>query len=218
MCRMFPSSLGPMSLRWFNRLQHSSIHSWDELAEAFVSRFITNSRKSKEFDFLLSMRMKDLESLKSYSSRYWEVYNEVDGCTEEIAIKTFKLGLDPESELRHNLSRRPAKSMRDLMSRIEQFIWVDDDRARTRAVSTQSRPPIPRKPTNMEPRRAELPSKNPTRFPRPRELGGVHTIFNEPIYHIMAEIKKRTFFHMANSVGWRSIEERPQQILFLSQR
>jgi hypothetical protein len=37
MCRMFLSSLGPMSLRWFNHLQHSSIHSWDELAEAFVS-------------------------------------------------------------------------------------------------------------------------------------------------------------------------------------
>ena len=90
MCRMFPSSLGPMSLRWFNRLQHSSIHSWDELAEAFVSRFITNSRKSKEFDFLLSMRMKDLESLKSYSSRYLEIYNKVEGGTEKMAIKTFK--------------------------------------------------------------------------------------------------------------------------------
>jgi hypothetical protein len=73
MCRMFPSSLGPMSLRWFNHLQHSSIHSWDELAEAFVSWFITNSKKSKEFDSLLSMRMKDSESLKSYSSGYWEV-------------------------------------------------------------------------------------------------------------------------------------------------
>ena len=97
MCRMFLSSLGPMSLRWFNRLQHSSIHSWDELAEAIVSRFITNNRKPKEFDSLLSMRMKDSESLKSYSSSYWEVYNEVDGCTEEIAIKTFKLGLDPKS-------------------------------------------------------------------------------------------------------------------------
>ena len=70
MCRMFPSSLGPMSLRWFNRLQHSSIHSCDELVEAFVSQFITNSRKPKEFDSLLSMRMKDTESLKSYSSRY----------------------------------------------------------------------------------------------------------------------------------------------------
>uniref|UniRef100_A0A2N9I314 Reverse transcriptase domain-containing protein n=1 Tax=Fagus sylvatica TaxID=28930 RepID=A0A2N9I314_FAGSY len=38
-----------------------------------------------------------------------EVYNEVDGGTEEMAIKTFKLGLDPEFELRHNLFRRPAK-------------------------------------------------------------------------------------------------------------
>ena len=82
--------------------------------------------------------MKDSESLKSYSLRYWEVYNEVDGCTEEIAIKIFKLGLDLESELRHNLSRRPAKSMRDLMSQIEQFVRVEDDRARKSAVSTQS--------------------------------------------------------------------------------
>ena len=105
MCRMFPSSLGPMSFRWFNRLQHSSIYSWDELAEAFVSQFITNSRKLKEFDSLLFMRMKDSESLKSCSLRYWEVYNKVDGCTEEIAIKTFKLGLNPKFKLRHNLSR-----------------------------------------------------------------------------------------------------------------
>jgi hypothetical protein len=104
MCRMFPSSLGPMSLRWFNRLPHSSIFSWNELAEAFVSRFITNSRKPKEFASLMSMRMKDSESLKNYSARYWEVYNEVDGGTEDMAMKTFKEGLHPESELRHSLS------------------------------------------------------------------------------------------------------------------
>jgi hypothetical protein len=89
MCQMFPSSLGSMSLRWFNRLQHSSIHSWDELAEAFVSRFITNSRIPKEFDSLMSMRMKDSELLKSYSSRYWEVYNEVNSSTEDMAITAF---------------------------------------------------------------------------------------------------------------------------------
>jgi hypothetical protein len=199
MCQMFPSSLGPMSLRWFNRLQHSSIHSWDELAEAFVSRFITNSWKPKEFDSLMSMRMKDSESLKSYSTRYWEVYNEVDSGTEEMAIKTFKQGLDPESELRHSLSKRPAKSMRDLMSRIEQYVWVEEDRARTRATSTQSR--LPRKPANVEQRKAELPAKNPTRFPRPWELGGIHTVFNEPIYHIMAEIKNEPFFIWLTPLG-----------------
>jgi hypothetical protein len=38
----------------------------------------------------MSMRMKDMESLKNYSSRYWEVYNEVDGETEDMAITAFK--------------------------------------------------------------------------------------------------------------------------------
>jgi hypothetical protein len=124
---MLPSSLGPVSLRWFNRLEHSSIHSWDEMAKAFTSRFIINSRKPRELDSLLSMSMKDSESLKSYSSRYWEIYNKMDRCTEEIVVKTFKLGLDPDSELRQNLTRRPAKSMRDLMSQIEQLVRVEDD-------------------------------------------------------------------------------------------
>ena len=192
MCRMFPSSLGPMSLRWFNRLQHSSIHSWDELAEAFVSQFITNSRKPKEFDSLMSMRMKDSESLKNYSSRYWEVYNEVDGGTEDMAITAFKQGLDPEAELRHSLSKRPAKNMRDLMSRIQQYVRVEEDRARTRVTSAQNRPP--RKVANMEPKKTELPPRNPTRFPRPRESGRVYTVFNVPIYQILAAIKNEPFF------------------------
>uniref|UniRef100_A0A2N9E8Q0 Uncharacterized protein n=1 Tax=Fagus sylvatica TaxID=28930 RepID=A0A2N9E8Q0_FAGSY len=116
-----PGATGPNPPQpWFNRLPHSSIYSWNELAEAFVSRFITNSRKPKEFASLMSMRMKDSESLKNYSARYWEVYNEVDGGTEDMAMKTFKEGLHPESELRHSLSKRSARNMRDLMSRIEQ--------------------------------------------------------------------------------------------------
>ena len=88
----------------------------------------------------MSMRMKDSESLKNYSARYWEVYNEVDGGTEDMAMKTFKEGLHPESELRHSLSKRSVRSMRGLMSRIEQYVRVEEDRARTGALSTQSRP------------------------------------------------------------------------------
>uniref|UniRef100_A0A2N9H6C8 RNase H type-1 domain-containing protein n=1 Tax=Fagus sylvatica TaxID=28930 RepID=A0A2N9H6C8_FAGSY len=191
MCRMFPSSLGPMSLRWFNRLPHSSIYSWNELAEAFVSRFITNSR--------MSMRMKDSESLKNYSARYWEVYNEVDGGTEDMAMKTFKEGLHPESELRHSLSKRSARNMRDLMSRIEQYVRVEEDRARTGALSAQSRPQ--RRPNNTEQKRAEIPPRNPARFPRPKEAGGVYTVFNQPIYRIMGDIKNEPFFMWPAPLG-----------------
>jgi hypothetical protein len=123
----------------------------------------------------------------------------VDGCTEEIVVKTFKLGLDPDSELRQNLIRRPAKSMRDLISRIEQFVWVEDDQIKTRAILVQHRPP--RKPTRVEQKKPEPPIKSRRHFPQPRNLGGIHTIFNEPIYRIMAEIKNEPFFSWPTPLG-----------------
>ena len=44
MCKVFPSSLGPMAMRWFNSLKTNSIGSYKQLTQAFCSRFITNSR------------------------------------------------------------------------------------------------------------------------------------------------------------------------------
>uniref|UniRef100_A0A2N9FB44 Integrase catalytic domain-containing protein n=1 Tax=Fagus sylvatica TaxID=28930 RepID=A0A2N9FB44_FAGSY len=72
MCRIFPSSLGEVGLRWFDRLDHRSIRSWQEMSESFTARFITNTRKPKEIDALLALKMKAGETLKSYSARYWE--------------------------------------------------------------------------------------------------------------------------------------------------
>ena len=39
---------------------------------------------------LLSLSMRDEETLKTYSGRYWEMYNEMDGNFDDIAINTFK--------------------------------------------------------------------------------------------------------------------------------
>ena len=35
MCEVFPSSLGPITLRWFNRLEEGSISSFEDLTKAF---------------------------------------------------------------------------------------------------------------------------------------------------------------------------------------
>ena len=40
MCKVFPFSLGPMALRWFNGLRKGSIHSFRELIQEFKARFI----------------------------------------------------------------------------------------------------------------------------------------------------------------------------------
>ena len=44
MCKVFPSSLGPAAMRWFNGLKANSIDSYRQLTQAFGSRFVTNSR------------------------------------------------------------------------------------------------------------------------------------------------------------------------------
>ena len=43
MCKVFPSSLKPIALRWFNGLRKASIHSFVELIQEFGVRFITCS-------------------------------------------------------------------------------------------------------------------------------------------------------------------------------
>ena len=44
LCRVFPSNLGPMPMRWFNGLRTNSISSFKKLTQSFYSRFITCSR------------------------------------------------------------------------------------------------------------------------------------------------------------------------------
>ena len=44
MCKVFPSSLGPVAMRWFDGLKVNSINSFNKLTQAFGSRFITCSR------------------------------------------------------------------------------------------------------------------------------------------------------------------------------
>ena len=41
MCKVFPSSLGPIALRWFNGLRKGSIHSFSKLIQEFSVRFMT---------------------------------------------------------------------------------------------------------------------------------------------------------------------------------
>ena len=51
MYKVFPSSLGPVVMRWFDGLKEGSINSFKELTRAFVARFVTCSRVPWPFGF-----------------------------------------------------------------------------------------------------------------------------------------------------------------------
>ena len=127
MCKIFPSNLGPMAMRWFNRLKANSIDSFKKLTQAFGARFITCSRVPQPLGSLLSMSMRNRETLKTYSDRYWEMFNEIDKSYDDVAISTFKAGLPTEHDLRKSLTGKPVASVRQLMDQIDKYRRIEKD-------------------------------------------------------------------------------------------
>ena len=62
-----------------------------------------------------------------YLDRYWEMYNEIDGNFEDVAISTFKVGLPTRHGLRKSLTSKPVTSVRQLIDRIDKYKRVEED-------------------------------------------------------------------------------------------
>ena len=73
------------------------------------------------------MSIREWETLKTYLDRYWEMLNEINEDFDDVAIKTFKVGLPAEHDLRKSLTKKPVRSMRWLMGRIEEYKRVEED-------------------------------------------------------------------------------------------
>ena len=79
MCKVFPSSLGPIAMRWFNGLRKGLIHSFSELIQEFGVWFMTCNQVPQPMDALLSMTMglgkpsaTTLTGIGSYTTRLVE--------------------------------------------------------------------------------------------------------------------------------------------------
>ena len=55
------------------------------------------------------------------------MFNEIDGDFNDVAIRTFKVGLPAEYGLRKSLTGKPASSICQLMDRIDKYKRVEED-------------------------------------------------------------------------------------------
>uniref|UniRef100_A0A2N9E335 Reverse transcriptase domain-containing protein n=1 Tax=Fagus sylvatica TaxID=28930 RepID=A0A2N9E335_FAGSY len=142
---------------------------------------------------LLTMKLEDSETLKDYSIRFWETYNDIEACGEEVAIQTFKAGLPVNSGLRQSLVKHPPRDLGKLMHKIDQFVRIEEDGRGTPPAQIMAQPkatvtkPVVR--TGNTPKNLSAP-KN---FVAPT-FRAFETVFKEPIYKVMEKIKKEPFF------------------------
>ena len=155
---------------------------------------MTCSRVPQPVDALLFIKMGVGETLRSYASWYWELYNQIGGGNERIAASTFRMGLPENLELRESLIKRPPEDMRQLMRRIEEYKWLEDDRLQSKGKApfvNRSRPRIfPSRP------RRDL------RVQEPKvQIREVNMAFREPVHKIIDRIKNEPFFRWPNKMG-----------------
>ena len=145
-------------------------------------------------DALLSINMGVGETLRSYASRYWELYNENGGCNERIAASTFRMGLSENSELRESLTKRPPEDMRQLMRRIEEYKRLEDDWLQSKGKA----PLVNRSRLGIFPLR---PRRDLRIQESEMQLGKVNVAFKELVHKIIDRIKNKPFFRWSNKMG-----------------
>ena len=192
LCRVFPSSLGPMPIRWFDGLRTNSISSFKKLTQSFCSRFITCSRVPQPLDSLLSMTMREEESVKSYAKRYWEMFNKIDGDFDEVAIRTFKVGLPSEHGLRKSLTSKPVTSLRQLMDRVDKYKRIEDDQQQGKGKAKFV--PQGRREFRSDRYNNNRPRRDYTEQQVSNNNQVVGAVFREPVHQVLEKVKNEPFF------------------------
>ena len=204
MCKVFPFSLGPVAIRWFNGLKTNSIDSYKQLIQAFGSRFITNTRVPRPLSSLLSLSMHEGETLKAYSDRYWEMYNEMDGNFDDVAISTFKSGLPTEHGLRKSLTDKPVTSVWQLMDRIDKYERVEKDQLQEKGKEKV----ILQKGRNFRSDRynSNSPRRDFAGQYRSANTQKVNAVFRDSLHQVLEKIKNEPFFKWPNKMAGDSMK------------
>ena len=199
MCKIFPSSLGLMAMRWFNGLRENSINFFKKLTQSFGARFITCSRVPLPLGSLLSMSMRKGETLKAYSYRYWEMFNEIDGSYDDVAISTFKAGLLAEHDLRKSLTGKLVTSVCLLMDRIDKYRRIEEDhlqgKGKTKVIPQERR----------DSRSDRLQNNRPWRDFSGQSASAnsqaVNVVFWEPVQKVLKKVRNEPFFKWSNKMA-----------------
>ena len=138
------------------------------------------------------MSMREGESVKVYSERYWEMFNEIDGDFDEAAIKTFKIGLLAEHGLRKSLTGKPITSLSQLMDRVDKYKRIEDDQQ-------QGKEKVKVIPQEMRDFRSNRYNNNRSRRNYAGQSGStntkaINTVFREPVRQVLEKIKNEPFF------------------------
>ena len=127
------------------------------------------------------------------------MFNEIDSDFDEVAIRTFKVGLPSEHGLRKSLTGKPVTSLRQLMDRVDKYKRIEDDqqqgKGKAKVIPQERRNFKSDRYNNNRPRRDYVGQSGPVITPI------VNTVFREPVRQVLEKIKNEPFFKSPNKMA-----------------
>ena len=145
------------------------------------------------------MSMREGETLKTYSDRYWEMFNEIDGDYDDVAINTFEAGLLAEHDLRKSLTSKPVISVRQLMDRIDKYKRIEEDQLQGRGKAKVI--PQERRDFKSDQYNNNQPQKDFVGEPGFANTQVVNAVFQEPVQQVLEKVKNEPFFKWPNKIA-----------------
>ena len=133
--------------------------------------------------------------MRSYAERYWEMFNEIDGDFDEVAVRTFKVGLPFEHGLRKSLTGKPVTSLQQLMDRVDKYKRIEDDQQQQQ----QGKGKAKLVPQEMREFRSDRYNNNRSRRDYTEQQISsnsqvVGAVFREPVHQVLEKVKNEPFF------------------------
>ena len=144
------------------------------------------------------MTIKEGESAKAYAERYWEMFNEIDGDFDEVAIRTFKVVLPPEHGLRKSLTGKSVTSLYQLMDRVDKYKWIEDDQQQGKGKANVI--PQERRDFRSDRYNNNRPKRDYVEQSRSNSTQVVGNIFREPVHQVLEKVKNESFFKWPNKM------------------
>ena len=125
MCRVFPTTLRGSARIWFSRLTPNSISSFKELSAQFASHFIGEHRYKKSTAYLMNIKQREDETLRSYITHFNKEALSIDEADDKILIATFTNRLRKDKFL-FSLYKNDPKTMSDVLYRATKYMNAED--------------------------------------------------------------------------------------------
>ena len=134
----------------------------------------------------MALKISKDEGLRAYAKRYYEVFNRIPECNQEVAVVSFKNGLKDNCPLRKSLAKTLPKSMEELMARIEKYARAEEDTSGTKETKQEK--------GNGSPKRGRG-----NNGPNKQEVGlraaqAVTTVFRISIHKVLDKIQTQPYF------------------------